>query len=170
VNLEELRHLVGDGESEKLELKKSTGDLKGGLETLCAFLNANGGKVLFGVTAGGRIRGQNVTDNTVQEIARELRRLEPAADVLQMRVPVSADSEVIVLETAIRSDAPYTYRGRPYRRIGTTTSLMPQTEYERRLLERGHSPKRFSLPIRSAVCEWPGSRERQRRIFWTSAN
>src|SRR5215470_8788853 len=38
VNITELRALVTQCESERLEFKKSTGDLKGGMETLCAFL------------------------------------------------------------------------------------------------------------------------------------
>jgi len=39
MTLDELRQLVSLGESATLEFKKSTGDLKGGLETLCGFLN-----------------------------------------------------------------------------------------------------------------------------------
>jgi hypothetical protein len=34
------------GESEQSEFKKSTGELKGGLETLCALLNGQGGRVM----------------------------------------------------------------------------------------------------------------------------
>ena len=38
MNLEHLNRLVTEGESDRLEFKKSTGELKGGMETLCAFL------------------------------------------------------------------------------------------------------------------------------------
>jgi ATP-dependent DNA helicase RecG len=57
MTLAELQNLVADskGEWEHLELKKSTCELPGGMETLCAFLNGLGGKVLFGVTNVGRI-------------------------------------------------------------------------------------------------------------------
>ena len=37
------------GESETLEPKRSTGQLHAAGKTLCAFLNAGGGKVAFGV-------------------------------------------------------------------------------------------------------------------------
>jgi ATP-dependent DNA helicase RecG len=147
MNLEQLKRLVAGGESEQLEFKKSTGDLKGGMETLCGFLNGQGGKVLFGVTKGGRIQGQDISDNTLQEVAREILRLEPPATLTQMRVSVEGTREVLVLETTDRSLAPYTFNGRPYRRIGTTTSQMLQAEYERRLLERGHPQRRWeNLP------------------------
>jgi ATP-dependent DNA helicase RecG len=143
MNLEQLKRLVAAGESEQLEFKKTTGDLKGGLETLCGFLNARGGRVLFGVTQGGKVQGQDVRDATLQDVAREIVRLEPPATIAQMRVPVAGTHEVLMLETTDRSQAPYTYHGRPYRRIGTTTSVMPQAEYERRLLDRGHPHRRW---------------------------
>ena len=147
MNLAALQTLVAAGESERLEFKKSTGELKGGLETTCAFLNGQGGKVLFGVTKSGRIQGQDISDSTLQDVAREILRLEPPATLTQMRVPVEGAREVLVLETTDRSLAPYTYHGRPYRRIGSTTSLMPQPDYERRLLERGHPQRRWENQI-----------------------
>jgi ATP-dependent DNA helicase RecG len=143
MNLAQLKRLVAQGESERLEFKKSTGDLKGGLETLCGFLNGQGGRVLFGVAKNGRILGQDISDSTLQDVSRDILRLEPAATIAQMRVLVEGTHEVLMLESTDRSLAPYTYNGRPYRRIGNTTSLMPQAEYERRLLERGHPQRRW---------------------------
>jgi ATP-dependent DNA helicase RecG len=143
VNLAELQALVAQRESERLEFKKSTGDLKGGMETLCAFLNGQGGQVLFGVSTAGAIRGQDVTENTLREVGNELVRLEPPAHIVLTRVPVEGTREVLVLETTLRNNAPYTYNGRPYRRVGTNTTLMPQAEYQRRLLERGHAQQRW---------------------------
>lgn len=147
MNLNQMREVVSLGEREDQEFKKSTSDLKGGLETLCGFLNGNGGKVFFGVTAAGKIQGQIVSDDTLRGVAQEITRLEPPATITQNRVSVSETKEVLVLETTDRSQAPYLYRGRPYRRIGTTTSIMPQKEYERRLLERGHSAQRWENQV-----------------------
>jgi ATP-dependent DNA helicase RecG len=143
MNRAQLQRLVAGGESDRLEFKKSTGELKGGLESLCAFLNGRGGKVLIGVTKSGRIQGQQISDSTLQDVAREIVRLEPPATISQVRIQVEGIREVLVLETTDRSLAPYTYNGRPFRRIGTTTSQMPQAEYERRLLERGHPERRW---------------------------
>jgi ATP-dependent DNA helicase RecG len=143
MNAEALRQAVALGESDRQEFKKSTGDLKGGLETLCAFLSGQGGGVFFGVTEAGRIRGQDIADSTVQDVARAITRLDPPAIVTQLRVPVEGTREVLVLQVLPGPQAPYTYHGRPYRRIGSTTSAMPQAEYERRLLERGHAMHRW---------------------------
>ena len=80
MDLEELRQLVAQGESERLEFKKTTGELKDGMAGVCVMLNGQGGRVLFGVTAAGKVLGQDITDSTLQEVAREIKKLEPAAD------------------------------------------------------------------------------------------
>ena len=147
MNLDELQELAALGESEQLEFKSTTSDLRGGMETLCGFLNGSGGSELFGVSDSGRIRGQAITDNTLREVANSIARLDPPVTVSQRRVSVSESTDVLILETVDRSVAPYCYNGRPFQRIGTTTSLMPQAEYERRLLERGHSQQRWENQV-----------------------
>src|SRR5271170_5284909 len=64
MTLVELQKLVAEskGEWEHLEFKKTTGELHGGMETLCGFLNGTGGKLLFGVTNAGKIQGQDMAD------------------------------------------------------------------------------------------------------------
>jgi ATP-dependent DNA helicase RecG len=146
VNLDQLQRLVVEGESERIEFKKSTGDLKGGMETLCGFLNGRGGAVLFGVSTK-RISGQTISDDTLRDVARDIAKLDPPATITQSRVRVSETHEVLVLKTTVRSACPYTYNGRPFRRVGSTTSLMPQQEYELRLLERGHSRQRWENQV-----------------------
>jgi len=69
MTLTDIKRLVSRGESGTLEFKKSTGQLERAAETLCAFLNANGGIVLVGVTSEGEIVGQQVSDKTQQDIA-----------------------------------------------------------------------------------------------------
>lgn len=52
MKLADIERLVAGGESETVEFKQSTGQLARAAETLCAFLNASGGKVVLGVTSG----------------------------------------------------------------------------------------------------------------------
>jgi ATP-dependent DNA helicase RecG len=88
MDLEELRQLVALGESERLEFKKTTGELRSAMAALCALLNGSGGEVLFGVSDSGKILGQDVTDATLREVAGELRKVEPPTVFEQTRVPV----------------------------------------------------------------------------------
>ena len=55
IGLPELQSLVAAGEGPHLELKRSTGELRRGLQTLCAFLNSAGGRIVFGVGPDGTI-------------------------------------------------------------------------------------------------------------------
>ena len=52
-----------------------------------------------------------------------------------------------MLETTVHADAPYTFDGRPYQRIGNTTSRMPQHEYQRRLLARANNQHRWENQV-----------------------
>jgi len=84
-----------------------------------------------------------VTDATLREVAGEIRKIEPPAVFEQTRVPVREGKEVLILETTTALEVPYTYDGRPYKRIGPTTSLMPQSEYQQHLLSRSHAIHRW---------------------------
>ncbi len=74
--MRELEREIRSGESETLELKRSTAQLTRAGETLCAFLNGEGGQVLFGVAPDGKIIGQQVADITLRDIAATLGRFE----------------------------------------------------------------------------------------------
>jgi len=141
----DVEQLARSGESERLEFKTSTGQLNRAAETLCAFLNADGGQVLFGITPGGEVAGQLVSDSTLRDVASALQRFDPPAPVSIERVPLGRSNHEILVLTASPTDPPrlFTYDGRPYQRIGTTTSVMPQQQFQRLLLERVHSTQRW---------------------------
>lgn len=126
----QLEALVKQGESEELEFKKSTGLLSKAMPTVCAFLNSStGGIVLFGVTDDGKIVGQEVSDSTRKEIALELHKIEPHADVKVEYVSVATNRFVIVLTVNEGILPPYVYDGRPFKRNQSTTQRMSQEKY-----------------------------------------
>jgi len=136
---------IAAGESEILELKRSTGQLPRAGQTLCAFLNARGGKVVLGVVDGGAVVGQDVSDKTRRDIAGMLDRFEPPAsvDVAFIDVP-GGSKKLIVLEARADDEArPFLYDGRAYQRVQSSTSVMPQERYEAMLLQRAHARRRW---------------------------
>jgi ATP-dependent DNA helicase RecG len=143
-SLAALQALIAQGESETVELKRSTAELKRAGATLCAFLNGEGGKVLIGVGPDGRLVGQEVADITLRDVAAMLGRFEPPARVEMNRVDVGNGRQVIVLEAApSRQLAPFVFESKPYKRVGSTTTVMSQEEYARLLLDRNHSRHRW---------------------------
>jgi ATP-dependent DNA helicase RecG len=95
ISLPDIEALVKQGESIGLEFKTSTAKLHSVYETLCAFLNGNGGTVLIGVKNNGQIIGQDVTDNTRLEIANLISKLEPPTSIDIDYVPIEKNKYVI---------------------------------------------------------------------------
>lgn len=142
--LSEVGSLVAAGESETLEFKRSTAELRRAGEVLCAFLNGEGGQVVIGVAPDGKIIGQQVSDGTLREVAAMLGRFDPPARIEMDRVDVGDGRSVIVLHApSARAHAPFTFEGKAYRRVGSTTTVMPQEQYGRLLLDRNHSRHRW---------------------------
>ena len=109
MDFNELKTLIASDESRTLELKKSTGELKDGMHAACAFLNTEGGWLIFGIAPKSlKIIGQEVTDSTQREIAQALSGLEPAVDIRPqyIDIPVShkyPQVNILILNEAFAS-------------------------------------------------------------------
>lgn len=147
MTINDIEVLIASDESRTLELKKSTGELKDGMHSACAFLNTEGGWLIFGVMPKSlKIVGQEVTDNTQQEIAQAIGGLEPAADVRveYVDVPNHPGNKVIAMhfDGWIWGERPHTFHGCPYYKVESTTKVMPHELYDERI--RAHQPQVYS--------------------------
>lgn len=100
LKFEDIQKLVEKDEHRCLELKKTTGELKDGMHSACAFLNTDGGWLLFGVAPKTlKILGQQVTDDTQQELAETLSGLYPEVNVnvCYVDVPGRQGNKVIAM-------------------------------------------------------------------------
>ena len=140
---ENIATLAAYGESEILEFKQTTGQRRKGAQTLCAMLNQQGGRVLFGVMPDGRVVGQQVSDRTLEEVGAEIREIDPSAFPAIERIPVAGALEIVVVSVNPGAAKPYRYRGKAYRRVGNTTLEMRSEAYNRMLFERMHSEQRW---------------------------
>ena len=151
MNLRELKELISGGETESVEFKRSTGQRTAAAKTVCAMLNGLGGFVIFGVTDKGEITGQQVSARTLEDLANELRKIEPPAFPDIETVHLKGDKAVIIIAVP-GGGGPYTFDGRPYMRNGPTTIPMPREEYDQRLLERLHATQRWeNQPVPDGV-------------------
>ena len=147
MTFEEIQVLVRKDEHRCLELKKTTGELQDGMHSACAFLNTDGGWLIFGVAPTSlKILGQQVTDNTQREIAQAITGLYPAVEAKPEYIDVPGrDGDQLI---AIHFNGwkwgqmPYTYRGCSYYKNESTTQVMPQEMYEERL--RAAKPEKFA--------------------------
>lgn len=113
-NIDDIRKLASGDEGGRTEYKLITGQLERGMETLCAFLNGEGGTVLFGVADNGKTIGQEVSDKTKREIAEAIRLFEPFATITVSYANIpDTDKQVIALYAEEqRYMRPFTYKGR----------------------------------------------------------
>lgn len=153
MTIEDIRKLIDKDESITLELKKTTGELKDAMHTACAFLNTDGGWLIFGVTpTSRRMVGQDVNDDTQREISQALSGLEPAVEVKinYFDVPEGNGKKVIAIhfDAFVLGSEPYTYDGKPYYRVESTTKQMPRELFEERL--RAHHPDFYAWKRRQS--------------------
>ena len=91
MTLEELKKLIAKDEGETVEVKETTGQRRDACETLCAFLNKDGGTVVFGVTKKGKLTGQLMADTTKRDLFEVFQKFDKFiprddADPLMVRV------------------------------------------------------------------------------------
>lgn len=118
-----------------------------GMHSACAFLNTEGGWLIFGIAPKSlKIIGQEVTDKTQQEIAQALAGLEPAVDVrvAYIDVPEHPGNKVIAMhfDGWVWGEHPHTFHGCPYFKVESTTKVMPQDMYDERI--RAHQPQLYA--------------------------
>ena len=146
----QLENWLAEGESETQEFKKSIGQRSRAAETLCAFINHQGGRVIFGVDNDGAIVGMSVGNDTIEKISHEIQTIEPPVfptiDVVSW-YDGQHEKKVVVVTATRGAQVPYAIRGTAFKRVGKTTLRMDAQEYNRVLLERLHSSQRWENQV-----------------------
>ena len=91
-------------ESNKIEFKKSTAELKRALEDLCAFANSGEGTVYFGIDDSGKVVGQNISGATMTRVSTTiLSSIEPRV-YPNIDIETIKDKTVLVVEVKNNPD------------------------------------------------------------------
>ena len=138
MNITQLKQLVREGESQHVEFKRSTAQIKAAFTTVCAFLNDTGGIVVFGAKDDGELIGQQVADKTKLEIAHEIKKIEPNTQITVHYIPIENNRHIIVLEVPQGKHIPYVFEARPYERTQSSTAPMTQHRYEQLIVQRAY--------------------------------
>ncbi len=123
-------------ESETLELKRSTSELKEAVISIAAILNKHGrGKLYFGVRNDGAVIGQQVSEKTLRDISQVISgHIEPKVYPSVERTDV--DSKQCIHVRFEGDDSPYYAYGRVYMRVGDEDRRLSPSEIERLIIER----------------------------------
>ena len=134
-------------ESETLEFKKSTSELKEAIISIVAILNKHQkGKLLFGVKNNGAIIGQDISEKTLRQISKAISdHIEPKI-YPKIEKQKMDDKNCIVVEFQ-GQNIPYYAYGRTYKRIADEDKLMSAKEVEKLILEKNKEKLRWDSEI-----------------------
>lgn len=103
-------------ETELIEFKKSTGELKEGMISLASMLNKNGKATLyFGIKNDGEVVGQQIGDRTMRDISQGIATaIRP--QIIPTIIMELCDDKNIIKVTATGDEKPYSAYGKYYMR------------------------------------------------------
>ena len=134
-------------ESGKVELKKSTAELKAALNDLCAFANSGIGTIYFGISDKGKVIGQDISDSTLKKVSTTILSLIEPRLYPNVYTETADGKGILVVELKNSAEKPYFYKGKAYKRVGTSNAYLSRYEVEKYLYERENPAYRFDKTI-----------------------
>ena len=156
----ELRTLISDSESDRVERTMSLTNFDKFAEAVCAFANdladhRKPGYLVLGVSDAGRVLGASVTDQLLQNLAalRSDGNIQPLPALTVQKISLT-EGEIAVIEVQPSTLPPVRYKGSVYVRIGPRRGIANEQE-ERLLSERRTSFARTfdASPLREATLD-----------------
>ena len=125
-------------ETEKIEFKKSTSELKEGIISICAILNKkNSGKLYFGIKDNGEIIGQEIGKDTLRDIATEISRaIEPKVHPNIKKIILNK-KECVLVEFKGISNLYFAY-GRAYIRVSDQNQQLDVENIKERIISQNN--------------------------------
>lgn len=123
-------------ETEKLELKKSTAELRTAVVSIVSILNKHGdGELYFGIKNDGSVVGQDISERTIREISQAIaENIEPKIYPEINRVRFQEKECVHVKFEG--GEKPYYAYGRPFIRVGDEDRKLSAGELEKLVLDK----------------------------------
>ncbi|MBI5872505.1 putative DNA binding domain-containing protein, partial [archaeon] len=134
-------------ESETLELKKTTSELKEAIISIDAILNKHQkGELYFGIGRDGEVLGQTVTENTLREISRAIsEHIEPK--IFPKINEVTLEGKSCIRVEFAGNNLPYYAYGRAHIRVGDEDRQISAKELERLILDKNRDKLRWDVEI-----------------------
>ncbi len=118
-------------ESETLEFKKSTSELKEAIISIVSILNKHGkGELYFGIRNNGEVLGQSVSEKTIRDVSKSI------SDNIEPKIFPKIEEIILESKKCIKvgfsgNNQPYYARGRAYMRVGDEDKQISPQELEK---------------------------------------
>lgn len=126
----ELMMLLSEGEGFNIEFKESLSDSIA--KDICAFANANGGKILLGIRDSGEIKGIRITNRLRSQIQDYARNIAP-----HITLHMESTGCIIVINVPEGKSKPYSAKGKFYMRQGANSQQLDRDEVRDLFKEEG---------------------------------
>lgn len=130
-----IKKLTEKGESETVELKPSLSQINEIVESVSAFANCSGGKILVGVSNSGKVLGVDVGKDTIERLANKITGNTEPKVYPKISVEGIEGKKIIVVDVK-KSEETVLAFGRPFKRVGKSTVRMGREEYEKSVIEK----------------------------------
>ena len=124
-------------ESETIEFKKSTSELKSAIDSISAILNKRSNGVLyFGVKDNGDVCGQQIGKDTIRDISRNIRNYIKPECKFEVNVKNTMDNKKFIEVLFSGDRVPYSSDGKYFIRFADQDRKMTSEELEKIFKER----------------------------------
>ncbi len=133
---EQLRNIISMGEGYQAEFKKGVPSKAREIaEEVCAFANAAGGMVIFGVDDNNNITGISIDNRQRSAIQDSINSITPKLNCRLEEVQL-AEGNIFVMEVPSGPLKPYVYSGAIYVRIGPNSQKLSSAEEMREVFQK----------------------------------
>jgi len=123
-------------ESERLELKKSTSEIKEAIISIASILNKHKkGELYFGINNDGTVIGLTITQKTLRDVSKAIsEHIEPK--IYPKVEKITIESRQCIKVEFHGEDTPYLAYGRAYMRVGDEDRQLSAKELENMFLRK----------------------------------
>ena len=134
-------------ETELLEFKKSTSEMKNAIISIASILNKHKkGKLIFGLDSKGNVFGQEVSEKTLRDISQKISNsIEPK--IYPKVYAKDIEKKTCVIVEFFGGETPYYAFGRAYLRVADEDKQMSAKELERFILRKNKDLVRWDYEI-----------------------
>ena len=134
-------------ESETIELKKSTSELKEAIISMSAMLNKHQhGEIYFGIKNDGAVVGQMISEKTIRDISKTIAdNIEPKTFPDIKKVKIDGKECIHVIFSG--RETPYFAFGRAYIRVGDEDRQISGRELEQLILKKNRHEMQWDSQI-----------------------
>ncbi len=143
----ELSRIIGEGESDTIEWKPSLSQVNEVVETVSAFSNSRGGRIILGVSKSGKILGVKIGKDTIERLTNKIHQNTDPKVHPDITVKRIENKSIIIVKAKESLDKLVLAFGRPFKRVGKSTVKMSKEEYERGILEKHKEKLQFDTQI-----------------------